>query len=293
VTDVRLRDIAGRQDGVVARWQLVAAGMSVKAANRAVAGLRSLHDGVHVTGWGAVTERQRCWGAVLTAPGSVLSHAAAGAWHGLRPMPPVLTVSRAGSHGREHVAGALVLYSSTLAGNVVDLDGMPVTTVERTIVDLWPHLGPTAGAKLLREALRLGLTDCPSMLAAIRRHRGRRGVATLRVAVEALSGLQLHRCKSDAEAFAVVVCAEARRPAPLINEEVLGKEADLYWPEWNLIIELDGPQWHRLRDEDISKQRAWEAAGLTVRRLPTDRLFADTSTLLALVHAPNVGQVPV
>ena len=36
----------------------------------------------------------------------------------------------------------------------------------------------------------------------------------------------------------------------------------------------------------------WECAGLTVRRLPTDRLFADTSTFLFLVHPPNVGIVP-
>ena len=292
MTDVRLKKIASRHDGVFARWQLVAAGASEKAANLAVRGLRSLHDGVFVTGWGEITERQRCWGAVLTAPGTVLSHSAAGAWHGLRPFPAVLTVTRSGSHGREQHAGVLVLYSSMLAGNVADVEGMPVTTVERTIIDLWPHLGPTARKKMLREALRLGLTDCPRMLAAIRRHRGRRGVASLRVAVDALSGLHLHRCKSDAEAFAVVVADEAGRPAPLINVEVAGDEADLYWPDWNLIIELDGPQFHRLRDEDIRKQRVWEAAGHTVRRLPTDRLFADTSTFLALVHAPNVGIVP-
>jgi hypothetical protein len=291
VTDVRLRDIAARQDGVVARWQLIASGASVKAANLAVAELRALHDGVYVTGWGPATERQQMWAAVLTAPSTVLSHASAAALWGLRPAPRVATVSRTGSHGREHQDRLLVLYSSTLAGNVTHLDGIPITTVERTIIDLWSHLGLRAREKLLREALRLRLTTGPAMLLAIRRHRGRRGVATLRVAVEGLSALQLHRCKSDAEAFAVVVTADAERPAPLINEEVAGEEADLYWPEWNLIIELDGPQWHRLRDEDIRKQRVWEAAGLTVRRLPTDRLFADTSTYLALAHPPNVRRV--
>jgi hypothetical protein len=289
--DVRPVEIAKRQDGVVARWQLIAAGMTVDAANAWLSGLRSLYDGVHVTGWGAITDRQRWWGAVLTAPGTVLSHAAAAALHGLRPPPPVPTVTRQGTRGRTQSEGVLVLYSSTLAGNVTEVDGIPVTTVERTIIDLWPHLGPVAREKLLREAFRLRLTTGPAMLLAIRRHRGRRGVATLRVAVEALSALQLHRCKSDAEAFAVVVTADAERPAPLINEEVAGEEADLYWPEWNLIIELDGPQWHRLRDEDIRKQRVWEAAGLTVRRLPTDRLFADTSTYLALAHPPNVRRV--
>ena len=284
-------ELARRQDGVVASWQLVRAGMSEQLATYWTRGLRCLHDGVFVTGWGAITERQRAWGAVLTAPGTVLSHAAAAACHGLRPPPPVVTVTRPGTRGRTLSTSVLVLYSSTLAGNVTHLDAIPITTVERTIIDLWPHLGPAAREKLLREALRLRLTTGPAMLLAIRRHRGRRGVATLRVAVEALSTLQLHRCRSDAEAFAVVVTADAERPAPLINAEVAGEEADLYWPDWGLVIELDGPQFHVLRDEDIRKQRAWESAGLTVRRLPTDRLFADASAYLALAHPPNVHRL--
>jgi hypothetical protein len=276
---------------VVASWQLVRAGMSEQVANYWTRGLRPLHDGVFVTGWGAISERQRCWGAVLTAPGTVASHAAAAAIHGLRPMPVVLTVTRGGTRGRTQSEGVLVLYSSTLDGFVTTVDGIPVTTVERTIIDLWPHLEPWAREKMLREAFRLRLTTGPEMLAAIRRHRGRRGVASLRVAVEALGGLLLHRCKSDAEAYAVALGAGTDRPRPLVNEEVAGEEADLYWPEWGLIIELDGPQFHVLRDEDVRKQRVWEAAGLTVRRLPTDTLFADSASYLALVRPPNVHRL--
>lgn len=168
-----------------------------------------------MTGWGGVTERQRWWAAILTAPGTVLSHATAAALHGLRPAPAIPTVTRRGTRGRTHSESALVLYSSTLDGNVTKVDGIPVTTVERTIIDLWPHLGPRSRDKLLRAAFRLRLTTAPDTLAAIRRHRGRRGIASLRVAVEALCVLQLERCKSDAEAMAVV-------PKPNVHPVVPG-----------------------------------------------------------------------
>lgn len=289
--DVRPVEIAKRQDGVFARWQLIAAGMTVDAANAWVAGLRSIHDGVHVTGWGEVTERQRWWAAILTAPATVLSHAAAAALHGLRSPPPVPTVTRRGTRGRKHSEGVLVLYSSTLAGNVGEVDGILVTTVERTIIDLWPHLGRRARDKLLREAFRLRLTTGPDMLAAIRRHRGRRGVASLRVAVEALCVLQLERCKSDAEAMAVVLIAERRREPPDVNVEIAGEEADLSWAQHRVIIELDGPQFHVLRDSDLRKQRTWEAAGWEVRRSPTDAVFDDQDGFIARLPQPNVLRV--
>ena len=65
-----------------------------------------------------------------------------------------------------------------------------------------------ARARMLREALRLGATAAPRMQSAIRAHRGRRGVASLRVEVEKLAGLRLERCRSDAEAWAVALIAD-------------------------------------------------------------------------------------
>ena len=49
----------------------------------------------------------------------------------------------------------------------------------------------------------------------------------------------------------------------------------------DLIIELDGPQFHLDAAEDLRKQRAWEAAGWTVRRIPTDDVYLDPERLLA------------
>lgn len=289
--DVRPEAIAAGQQGLVARWQLQRAGMSAKAVRHWSAPLRSVREGVYLTGCGPVGQLQRWWAAVLTAPGTVLSHASAAAFWGIRPVTgTVLTVTRVGARGRTTEAGLLVCYSLTLAVDVVDVDGLPVTTVERTIIDLWPHLGPRARSRMLREALRLERTSAPRMLAALRRHLGRRGVATLRAEVEALGVLALDRCRSDAEAWSVALIAEAHREMPLVNEVIEGEEADLSWPQHTIIIELDGPQFHRLRDEDIRKQRVWEAAGYVVRRFPTPEVYANPGSLLAL--GPNVLPAP-
>jgi very-short-patch-repair endonuclease len=130
------------------------------------------------------------------------------------------------------------------------------------------------------------------MQSAIRAHRGRRGVASLRVEVEKLAGLRVERCRSDAEAWPVALIADAGLASPDVNDDVAGEEADLSWPAARLIIELDGPSYHVLRDADIRKMRAWQAAGFDVHRLPTTEVYAQPERLLAMVPGPNVGPTP-
>jgi hypothetical protein len=288
MTDVRPEGIAAHQDGLVARWQLRHAGLSKAAIEGWAAGLRTLHDGVYLTGWGPVTQRQRWWSAVLTAPGTVLANASAAGIHDIRRPPAGIdTVVRVGARGRRTERGLLVSYSLTLTANIVDIDRLPVTTVERTIIDLWPHLAPTERVRMLREALRLRRTTTTRMLAALQAHRGRRGVESLRAEVLVLGGLRLERCLSDAEAFAVALLQEAGVTPPEVNARIAGHRADLSWPAHRLIIEIDGPSFHVLRDADIATMRRWEATGYTVRRIPSDVLYADPSTLLRL--APPAG----
>jgi very-short-patch-repair endonuclease len=281
------------QDGVVARWQLVRAGLSVRSAGCWVRGMQPLCDGVFLTGLAPPTQRQLWWAAVLSAPGTVLSQASAGACFGLRPVVgSVVTVTRVGNRGREHSRGLHVSYSLTLRGHITEAGGIPITTVERTIIDLWPHLSPRARSRMLREGLRQRSTTAPRMHAAIHAHRGRRGVASLRVEVEQLGGLRLDRCRSDAEAWAVALIADAGLEAPDVNEDVAGEEADLSWPEARLIIELDGPSYHVLRDADIRKTKVWQAAGFDVQRLSTEALYAAPERLLTLVPGRRTSVVP-
>src|SRR6478609_5016390 len=80
-----LRELAARQDDVVAVWQLRRRGLTRSAADHQVRGLPELQDGVHLTGHAPPIRRQRMWAAALTAPDRFVSHASAGDAYGFRP----------------------------------------------------------------------------------------------------------------------------------------------------------------------------------------------------------------
>src|SRR3954447_15722075 len=95
-----LRVMASQQAGCVASWQLREAGLSWKTIRHRTRDLRRLHDGVHLTGDAPVTRLQRWWAATLTAPGSVLAFASAGAAYEMRPWEGTFEVIvRRGSGG--------------------------------------------------------------------------------------------------------------------------------------------------------------------------------------------------
>lgn len=287
---------AAAQRDVVARWQLVgpaAPRAAVRAADRAVRGLRRLHDGVYLLGHAPATERQRWWAATLTAPGTALSHASAAALHGLWSWPRSFeTVTRPGSGGPRRLGDVLVHYAEDLDAWVVEDDGLRITAVERTLIDLSPHVGDVRRRKLLREALRLRLVTLASMRAALAAHRGRRGTVPLARLVERYATLRLDRCRSDAEARAMEVLFEAGLVLPDVNEHRAGEEADLSWEALRLIIEIDGPGFHVLTDEDARKTAAWQAGGWRVRRIGSDAVFARPQELVALALAHGVPRRP-
>ena len=66
---------------------------------------------------------------------------------------------------------------------------------------------------------------------------------------------------------------------------IAGEEADLVWPARRWIIEIDGPQYHRFPEEDARKERAWQGAGYTVRRIPSDDIYERPERLIALAKA--------
>src|SRR3712207_2628934 len=100
--DVQLLELAARQDDLVASWQLLAAGWTRNRIKHAAkkGHWRRIHRGVYALTQSALTPRQRWIAATLTAPGTYLSHASAGACHGFyQPRGDFQIVTRAGSGG--------------------------------------------------------------------------------------------------------------------------------------------------------------------------------------------------
>lgn len=290
MNDVRLIELAARQHRCIARRQLNALGYDDDAiAHRVARGwLVNIYDGVYAIAPALADDRARWMAATLTTPESVLSHASAAVAWGVNSFTPSFQiVTRPGDGGPERLEGVLVCRSRTLAGNTTTLDGVPITTPERTLIDLASRLGARSLARAVREACRLKRTTPSDLFVALARHRGRRGVRRLHAAVSRYAGLPLHRTKSDAEALALALLHEAGRSPRLVNEKLAGEEADLIWPDRALIVELDGPQFHLDASEDLRKQHVWEAAGWTVRRLSTDDVYLHPDRLLAIATPPT------
>ncbi len=275
------------QHDVVAAWQLVAAGITRKSVVHHVRKhrWRAIHSGVYALTHAPLTRHQRWIAATLTTPESVLSHASAAALYGIRAYEGSFeTITRPGSGGRCRTGALLVSRSSTLTMEATHHDGIRVTTPARTVIDLAAHLSARDTGRLLREALRLDLTTHPELLEALERHRGRRGTRHLADLAARYGTIAYRRTRSDAEARALEVLHGAGVEAPRVNVWVAGEEADLVWAKRRLIVEIDGPQYHRFPDEDARKQAVWDAAGYTVRRLPSDAVYHEPGRLVELVR---------
>jgi very-short-patch-repair endonuclease len=282
--DSHLRWLAESQEDVVAAWQLRAAGWSCKKVRHRSRDWRALHDGVFLLTMAPASRQQRWFAAVLTAPGSVLSHGSAGACYGFyRFDKGYEVVTRPGKGGRRRLGAVVVCRSSCLDGDLTRFGRLPVTTAARVLIDLAPGLDERRLGRAFREAIRLKRTTAGRVLNAVERHRGRRGTAALRVLATRYAGLPYRRTRSDAECRALEVLHEAGREAPKVNVKVAGVEADLVWPERRLIVEIDGPQFHQFAEEDARKEQAWHAAGFTVRRIGSDEVYDAAGRLVALV----------
>jgi hypothetical protein len=295
MSDARVAHTAGRQFNRISRAQLCDLGMSDRAiAHRVTSGrFVVVEEGVYAI---APVLRHDSWGrwmgATLTSPGSMLSHrAAASARQVLADRSGAITVTRPGSGGPVRHGNVVVHRSLTLHGDEDVLHGIPITTVERMLLDLAATEGPRVLARAVRESLRLRLTTIPSTVDRLRAARGRRGSRRLAEALARYAGLPVERARAGSEVRALEILRDAGRPAPLLNALVAGLEADLSWPSHRLIIEIDGGPFHLDRGADAERTARWTSMGWTVRRIDADDVYERPQLLLALAPPPpNLAQ---
>lgn len=157
----QLAEVARRQHGVFTRAQALACGLSARSIRRYVeAGQwRQLFPGVFMAATHSPSDIQRACGAVLLAgAGAVLSHMSAIALHGLGPWPAHvhLTVP----HGRHRRFPDIRWHQSRIlaAEDLAVLQGIPTTTIERTLLDAGTQADRALLQILVDEAVRLRLT---------------------------------------------------------------------------------------------------------------------------------------
>jgi hypothetical protein len=77
---------------------------------------------------------------------------------------------------------------------------------------------------------------------------------------------------------------DAGLPAPLVNHRISAVEADFAWPEYRVIVELDGYEFHRARFEaDRAKDQRLAAQGHVVVRITWLQLRDEPLKTIALL----------
>jgi very-short-patch-repair endonuclease len=246
VPDRQIAEIAGRQGGVIEHAQLRACGLSASGIHRRVrAGrLHPLFRGVYAVGHRAVGPVGRRWAAVLACgDGAVLSHVAAGAAWGMRPTSSGvfdITVARGGRARRR----GLRIHTATLLPDdeITRLDGLPITTPARTLLDL--AAAPVRNLDtLLDRAEQQRLISFDQLHALLERYPGRPGTRSLKAQLARYRGPV--DVRSELERLVYQVCDAHGLPRPQVNCVIEGKVRDLYWPACRLVVEADSYAWHR------------------------------------------------
>jgi hypothetical protein len=173
--------LAGRQHGVVARWQLLAAGVTETLIDHRVAcgRLHVLHRGVYAVGHKALTQ-EGAWTAALFAAGkgAVLSRrSAAELWRIVPARSAVSHVTLAVARHPARLPGVHRHSSNLPPDEVTRAHWIPVTTVPRTMLDLASVLTRPELARAFREAEANHKLTPTSLSLLLDRHRGRRGGA--------------------------------------------------------------------------------------------------------------------
>jgi hypothetical protein len=173
------------------------------------------------------------------APGSVVSHTSAAVAHGL----PLWGVALDRVHATRHrtsgarSSGVVHLHAAALQADEVTLvDGLPVTCVSRTLVDLGRMLPFEAALVPTDATLHRGLVTRDELLAAVGRGAHRPHNAAARRVAAFADG----RAESPGETRSRVAIRRAGLPAPVLQYRVGSARTDFAWPEYRTVGEFDG-----------------------------------------------------
>jgi very-short-patch-repair endonuclease len=167
---------------------------------------------------------------------------------------------------------------------VTTLEGIPLTTPGRTLVDLAGTVSQGELERALAETFARRLTSRRRLEALLARHAGRRGTSRLRALLG--SGAEPAWTRSDAEGALLRLIGKAQLPLPEVNVVVGGFEVDFYWRRHRLVAELDGFAFHSSRrsfESDRRRDATLLAAGLRVMRVTWHQLQDEPEALLVLL----------
>jgi predicted transcriptional regulator of viral defense system len=300
LTDAELRpapwqavaELAARQWGVVSLEQLRACGVGRGGVEKGVrtGRVHCIHRRVYAVGHDRLCREARCLAAVLACgDGAVLSYRSAAAWWGLLQTDQAL-VDVTSPHGRHPIAGVRRHQARSLAAHDTTIhDGVPITSVARTLLDLAATVRSDRLERALTQAERLQLYDHRAIADVLSRSNGHRG----RTALTRATAAEPKPTRSELEARFLELVRRAGLPEPQTNLPLValdhpGTEVDFYWPTHRLVVETDGWTDHGTRTafkRDRRKDAALVACGYRIVRFTYDDVTDDGATVVRRLRA--------
>ena len=241
--------------------------------------LHRVYAGAYAVGHPVVSREGRWMAAVLASgPHAVLSHWSAAALWMIRPNSRSITdvtcarKSRSWDGIRRH-------HKALPADEVTVEEGIPVTTVPRTIFDLAATEPVDVVKAMLKESEYRNLYDRLSLWDLVERYPGRRGARRVQVVLEELKKEPAGRKRSPLEERFAPFLRRHNLRLPRFNDWISagGKnfQVDCHWPGTGEIVELDGWEAHGTRSafrDDRSRDRILRVAGYSVTRITWNQL---------------------
>jgi very-short-patch-repair endonuclease/predicted transcriptional regulator of viral defense system len=274
--ETRIVELAERQHGVITLPQLQFVGLSKSAVSRraVVRRLHRVHRGVYAIGRPQLTMHGRWMAAVLACgAGALLSRRSAAGLSGLRRDERHATDVCVPCEGVRSRRGIDLHRSTTLTDDdITTIDGIPCTTVARTLVDLGDVVDRRAVERAVDQADVLQLFDLRAVDDVLDRAGPKRGAGILRAVLADRAGPTITR--SELEERFLALLRAASLPSPAVNAWItlhdgIAYKADFLWRRERLIVETDGRDVHTTRrafEHDRERDQHLTLAGFTVVR---------------------------
>lgn len=225
--------------------------------------------------------------ALRPPSGAFLSHRAAGRLWGILGFDAPLEVTRATA---ARPIGGVLPHRSVLAADEVDLaDGIPVTSVCRTLLDLAAVLSKRQLERAMNEVEVRGLTDAVGLPELLRRHPRRNGNRAVRAL---LGGQASGPTRGPLEERFAALLEASGLPAAGRNASVAAGAGfltvDCLWRRQRVVVELDGRAFHDTAlafEEDRRRDRLLNAAGWRVLRVTWRQLRDEADAVLGDLRA--------
>jgi predicted transcriptional regulator of viral defense system len=297
-----LAALAAAQHVVFSLAQCSALGLGARAVQmRARDGrLHRVHKGVYsLVPPGLLTRKGRYMAAVLACgPGAVLSHRDAAHLHEIRACHRArIDVTVPGRTARRH-DGINVHRSATLtAADVMRIDGIPCTTLARTILDLSGTVSQREVERAMEQAEMLQQLDARALEDQIERNINAHAAGRLRRVLAAYQPDQAPTESTFEEDF-LGLCRTIGVPLPQRQFHVDPGDGepmvrlDFAWPEHRYGIETNGRRYHgtaRRFETDHRKQQRLMLAGWRVSWVTWRQLRDEPERIAAMVTAMLAG----